>query len=137
MKKLCVLLLAIGFIGLSDYSNGGVIQNGEFTVDLTDWDTDTTLFDAPIGISEVALFVEPTTGAGVQLAQTFILPTNALKLSFEYNLKASGGSVVGAVPTIFRQRYLRAQAIRFSQATVRSCVVPRVLQCRQHWGFFF
>jgi hypothetical protein len=99
MRRFCALLMAWTLLGYTSHLHAGVIQNGEFTSGLAHWTT-VSGFDAPTDGGEVALFSESS--FGVQLEQAFVLPTNALKLSFEYHLKASGSPVVGAVPDNFQ-----------------------------------
>ncbi len=87
------------FAIVTSNATASVIQNGDFANGLSQWPTESG-FDSPVDGGGFAQFTESNNGQ--QISQAFVVPQGVLSLSFEYLMRTTGGSVVGAVPDSFQ-----------------------------------
>ncbi len=100
MKRYLTHAIAVLFFAiLTANATASVIQNGDFANGLNQWPTESG-FDSPVDGGGFAEFTESNNGQ--QISQAFVVPQGVLSLSFEYLMRTTGGSVVGAIPDSFQ-----------------------------------
>ncbi len=102
MKQLTGILTILLLVVVCASAQAGTVLNGTFGTagippdPFANWDTDTANFDRPSDGGAVALFSESGPVGSSQLAQTFVLPSGAQSLSFEYRLTSVAGGPTGS-----------------------------------------